>query len=72
MKDKYLYCPVPKSGWSSWKRLWFYTSGVINSYDTDVGIQSDEKAGIKDVRGLRAIRDSYQNGRYKYSFVFVR
>lgn len=71
-KHKYLFCPIPKSGWSSWKRLWHYTSGLISSYATDVGTGSDVKAGVIDIRGTAAIRRAYETDQYNYSFVFVR
>lgn len=72
MKDKYLYCPIPKAGWSSWKRLWFYTSGHISSYDTDVGITDDKKANVRDIRGLSAMKAAWRSHKYTYSFVFFR
>ena len=71
-RNKYLFCPIPKSGWSSWKRLWHYTSGLISSYATDVGTGSDVKAGVMDVRGTLAIKRAYAQQQYSYSFVFVR
>lgn len=69
--DKYLLCPVPKSGWSSWKRLWFYTSKLIHSYDTDVGIQEDSLAGVNDINSYQ-MKAKWLDGSYNYSFVFFR
>ncbi|XP_067935102.1 carbohydrate sulfotransferase 14-like [Watersipora subatra] len=71
-KDKYLYCPIPKAGWSSWKRLWFYTSGVISSYETDVGIRSDLDAHVYNLKSEAQVQSAWKSGGYNFSFVFVR
>ena len=65
-------CPIPKAGWSSWKRLWFYTSGLISSYDTDVGIRGDVKAGVSNIGGEKGVQRAWKAKQYNYSFVFVR
>ena len=70
-RDKYLLCPIPKSGWSSWKRLWHFTAGLISSYDTDVGNGPDTEAGIRDVSS-RQLSAEWRKKSYKYSFVFFR
>ncbi|XP_067950250.1 carbohydrate sulfotransferase 14-like [Watersipora subatra] len=70
-KDKYLYCPIPKAGWSSWKRLWFYTSGLINSTDTDVGIRDDDVAHVDDIKNEYEGIAAMKSGRYNFSFTFV-
>ena len=31
--DRLLYCPVPKAGWSTWKRLLYREAGVENLVD---------------------------------------
>ena len=65
-------CPIPKAGWSSWKRLWFYTSGLISSYDTDVGNGEDTQAGVKNIVGEQGIQRAWKAKQYNYSFVFVK
>lgn len=71
-KDKYLYCPIPKAGWSSWKRLWFYTSGVIGNYETDVGIQEDQVAGVIDIAGGSGVKSAWRTKDYEFAFTFFR
>lgn len=72
-KDKYLYCPVPKIGRSSWQRLWFYTSGLIPNYNTETEHRNDSDAGVVDVRADKnEMEEVLKSHRYNYSFVFVR
>lgn len=67
-----LYCPIPKSGWSSWKRVLFYINGVIKSMDVEIGITSDRKARVSDMSGL-AILKTNKTGRFRpFTFAFVR
>jgi len=67
-----LYCPIPKSGWSSWKRVLFYINGVITSMDVEIGITSDRKARIADMSGF-AIPRANKTGQFRpFTFAFVR
>lgn len=73
-RRRILYCPIPKAGWSSWKRVFFYLSGLIPSVEAEVGITSDQKAGIYDVSaaGARYLQSEMMAAQHFFTFVFVR
>jgi len=65
------YCPIPKAGWSSWKRLLFYINGAINSTDVEIGITPDDTIGVIDVSPF-TVQRLRTTDRQQYVFVFVR
>lgn len=71
-KHNMLYCPIPKSGWSSWKRVFFYVNGAIKDMEVEIGITPDKNASILEFTGFAIIRRNISGTFRPYSFMFVR